>query len=234
MRLIASLVIAVSVAAAAGRLDGPSGEYVFHRGPRRRHRRAGRGRAEPLVLGGADRPLGGVRRRRGGHAVVRGAVLRPARAGHDARRQDRAGSAGRAAGGGRAARGAPGRDGRRQGQRRHLHRQAGHPRRGRPGGQGLRRAGEPDGEGHRVAGDGARVRGREGRSRGADARRARRRGGGGRRHPRPAVGGDRRGEGDAQRPAVGGPHVRPSRRGSSRSPGASCAAWSACSARTTG
>ena len=44
----------------------------------------------------------------------------------------------------------------------------------------------------------------------------------------------RRGEGHAQRPAVGGPHVRPARRGPSRSARASCAAWSACSAPTTG
>ena len=66
------------------------------------------------------------------------------------------------------------------------------------------------------------------------ARRARRRAGGGRRHPRPAVGGDRRGEGNAQRAAVGGPHVRPARRGSSRSAGRAAPAGRACSAPTTG
>ena len=132
-----------------------------------------------------------------------------------------------------AARRAPGRDGRRAGPRRHAHGRALHPRRRRPVGEGVRGAGEPDGQAERVARHGAGLRGGAGRPRRAAARGARRGGGRGRRHPRPAVGGDRGGEGPRERPALGRPDLRPAGRGQPGCRSWSCGGWCGCSAPTT-
>ena len=133
----------------------------------------------------------------------------------------------------RAARRAPGRHGRRAGPRRHAHGLACIPAAGGQSGPGVRGAGEPDGEAERVAGDGARVRGGAGRPRRAHAGGARRGRGRRRRHPGTAVGGARGGEGPRERPALGGPGLRPARRGPSRSRSPSCGGWCACSGPTT-
>ena len=94
-------------------------------------------------------------------------------------------------------------------------------------------AGQPDGQGDGVAGDGARLRGGEGRLRRAPARRARGGRGRGRRHPRPA---ERRDPHRARRSRPGGRgrtgwSTCASRTIRSRSP--SCAACSTCTAPTT-
>ena len=211
-----------------GRTRGraPPRPHLLHRRPRPGHRGDRRGRPVPLVLRGNHRHLGrgGSGRRR--HPVLRRPELRPARARDDARREERAGCAGRPARRRRGARGPAGGHGRRPGARRRPHREEGHPGRRPAGRQGLLGPGEPHGERPGLAGHGEGLRGREGRPGRAHDGRARGRAGGRWRHPRPAVGGHHRRPRDLRAAAPGptGSSTFASRitRGRSRSCAACC------------